>query len=67
MSEKQVIAALQKLNGKWPKDLWCFSNGQALYLLRKKDGRRVMTPSGAADPDFIVASFGGIESEGGEF
>lgn len=67
MSEKQVIEALQKLNANWPKDLWCFSNGQALYLIRKKDGRRVMTSTGAVDADFIVASFGGIESEGGDF
>lgn len=67
MNEEQVIAALQKLNDNWPKDLWLFSNGQALYLLRKKDGKQATEPNGSFDTKQIIASFGGIHSEGGDF
>ena len=64
--EKKAVAALKRLAARWPKTLWLFTNG-TLYVVKTKDGKRVMTERGCAvDEKFIVTSVD-IPSDGGDF
>ena len=66
-TEEQAIHALERLAKKWPSNLWLFSNGCNLYVMRTKpNGDRAMFPSGGVDPSYIVTTVD-IPSDGGDW
>lgn len=64
LTEKQVVAALNRLNAGWPKDLWLLSFSGTLVLLRKQNSERIMNSHDEPDTDDAVATFGAIENDG---
>ena len=68
LTEKQIIKALDRLNGDWPDDLFLFSQSGTLHLMRKgEDGNPVVLGSGVYDQEMIVKSWYDIENDGGDF
>ena len=63
--EKRAIASLKRLAKKWPITLWLYSGGGDLSVMRKVDGRRVM--SGASYDQGAIIEHIDIESDGGDF
>jgi len=58
LREKTAIKRLHELAEGWPKDLWIFSAGSCLYVMRcGKNGEHVMTSRGSVD----------IDSDGGDW
>lgn len=54
--EKAAIAALKRLQKRWPSSLWIFAGGnEALTVLKTRDGERVMDGNGVPDQGFEVA------------
>ncbi len=61
---KRVLKAM-------PSDMWIWVGSGTPWLMRKKDGRKVMIPlsgqaGGGVDPDYIVAQLDG-EFDGGDW
>jgi len=63
--EARAIAALERLAVTWPKSLWLFSASGSLCVMKKKNGKRAMTPTGGFDNDYQVGSPIKIDNDGG--
>jgi hypothetical protein len=64
--ERAAIAALRRIEKKWPSSLWLFSNGSLAVIKKGPDGQRMVTDTGSIDQDYCVASIA-IESDGGDY
>lgn len=70
--EQKAINSFKRLSKNWPKSLWLFSASGTLTVMKKKDGKRVMTTDsgnavgGGVDPDYIVDTIK-IENDGGDW
>jgi len=65
--EKNAIAVLKNIAKAWPKSLWLFSGGGTLHVMKVgKNGGKVVTNTGAFDPDYSVATIN-IENDGGDW
>lgn len=67
--EKRAISALHRVAKKWPKSLWLFANGQALYVMQKNPDGSIAETNGSQpgfNGDAAVATIN-IESDGGDF
>lgn len=64
--EKKAIQALKELELDWPESLWLFSASGEFYVMRKKDGQKVIAKSGGMDQDYIVARIE-IENDRGDW
>ena len=65
--EKTAIAALERLAKRWPKSLWLFSaNGTLCVMKKDSSGRKVQTPHGGVDSDYVATTIG-IENDGGDW
>ena len=63
--EKAAVAALKRLQRKWPKSLWIFVGGnESLTVLKTRNGERVMNCLGVPDQDLEVANIK-IPADGG--
>ena len=67
MNEKIIIKKLKELEKIWPKDYWLFSASGTLFLMKMKNGKRVLTDNGAMDQDYSIEKFPGILSDGGDW
>lgn len=66
IDEKKAIAKLKIISKEWPESLWIFATGGQLSVMKKRDGIRVMSPKGAVDQNYEVASLK-IENDGGDW
>lgn len=68
-TEEQLVRQLRALEKSWPKGYWLFSASGSLHLMRHgPDGKPVMlATTGGVDPAMIVASFGKIDNDGGDW
>lgn len=65
--ERRAIATLHRLAKRWPESLWLFSaSGTLCVMRRRQDGERACTSSGAADPDYVLATIN-IPNDGGDW
>lgn len=64
----RFVRRLKRLEKDWPENLWCFANGQKLYVLETSpNGERMMTDrDGGVDEDYVVAALD-IPSDGGDW
>lgn len=63
----KVRGHLKAAAEEWPSDLWVFTAGGALNVMRRgPNGERVMLPSGGVDPDFLAYTVN-IPSDGGDW
>jgi len=63
----EVVRALRKLEKRWPRGFWLFAASGTLCLMKKKGGKRATLPDGAMDQSCVMATFGGIEVDGGDW
>ncbi len=69
----RLVRTLRELEKTWPSDVWLFAASGGLHLMQKQNGKRAMIPldggakGGGADPQQIIATFGGIECDGGDW
>lgn len=64
--EKSAIRSLKRVAKKWPNSLWLFSASGTLTVMAKVNGERVLTYTGAMDPDMAVTTID-IENDGGDW
>ncbi len=73
LTEDQVVRALRRLDARWPDGLMLASLSGGLHLLRiREDGSQPMTPKndwmgGGMDSEAVVATFGNIPNDGGDW
>lgn len=67
MTEQEVIDLLQLLEDEIPSDLWIFCNGTWLYLMKKKNGQRVMSDDGEGYNSNYVRGCFAIDNDGGDW
>ena len=66
ISEKTAIKRLKIASIDFPDTLWLFSASGTLYVMKKKNGERVVLPDGGMNPNYIVDVID-IESDGGDW
>ena len=65
--ERKAIAALKRLEKKWPKSLWLFAGSGSLCVMKKDaNGEKVMVSSDGFDPDYCVDTID-IPNDGGDW
>jgi len=66
--EKSAIAALKRLEKKWPESLWLFATGNSINIMRYKENgeRAVIDGYGGMDPDYVVDTVS-ILNDGGDW
>lgn len=64
--ETNAIKSLQRLAKRWPHSLWLFSGAGTLWVMRKKEGQKVVNRTGAFDADYATAQID-IENDGGDW
>lgn len=65
--ERSAIAALKRLEKRWPKTLWLFATGLSISVMRcGKGGEHVTDHSGCMDQDYIIDSID-IDNDGGDW
>lgn len=66
-SERSWLTDFTRLMKKKPARIWFFCNGCA-YVMLKKDGEKMHTPSGGVDPDYIMPKSDSFRDfEGGDW
>ncbi len=59
---------LDKLSENWNDDYWIYVANGEVFLMRKKDGQRVMdAETGGVDRRFISSAFHGMDADGGDW
>lgn len=67
VKEKLAIAALKRIEKKWPESLWLFSASGSLCIMKcDENGERVYTPSGGTDQRYTVEHVN-IPNDGGDW
>ena len=64
--ERAAIRALEKVAKIWPDSLWLLSSSGSLWVMKKKDGKRVMGESGIYNSDYVMTDIY-IENDGGDW
>lgn len=65
--ERNAISTLKRLEKRWPKTLWLFSNGMSISIMRcGENGEHVTEDHGGMSLDYIVDSVN-IENDGGDW
>ena len=65
--EKLAIKLLQQAATNWPRTLWLFSANGTLYVMRKKNGKKVMNQRGGVDDNYIETQIQNIDNDGGDW
>lgn len=61
------IQKFKKVVAEAPPDIWIFASGNALNVMLKEDGVRVMTLRGGVDPNRCIESATGPAIDGGDW
>jgi len=65
--EENAINTLRRLQKRWPKSLWLFSNGMSVHIMRSdKNGEHVTDSFGCMCQEYIIDSID-IENDGGDW
>ncbi len=65
---RQLLATLRRLEKSWPKGYWLYAANGTLNLMREHpDGTRNIPGKEGIDPSLSVATFPGIQCDGGDW
>lgn len=69
LTEEEIkwIKSLKRLMSKKPKSIWFFNNGDINVMKYNENGEVALTEYDGIDPEYVLAIFSDIYSEGGDF